>query len=196
MRTAITGLLALAAVVAAISVITTPTIHAQTVDSNSEFYEQSLPEAANMDAAPPETADETVAAESTGETIAAESTGETIDAESTGETIDAESTGETIDAGSPEQPAPEEQVELGTFMTTSYSLQGVMKGGDWTYYGAVAVDPRVIPLGSTIYIEDLGYFVAEDTGGAVKGDHIDIWLPSRGEALSYGVQYRRTWLVG
>lgn len=104
--------------------------------------------------------------------------------------------GEATAPDSQEVASPGNQVDLGTFMTTSYSLNGVMKGGDWTYYGAVAVDPSVIPLGSTIYIEDLGYFVAEDTGSAVRGDHIDIWLPTRYEALSYGVQYRRAWLVG
>jgi 3D (Asp-Asp-Asp) domain-containing protein len=88
-----------------------------------------------------------------------------------------------------------EAVDLGTVTTTAYSLRGPMKSGVNTHYGAVAVDPRVIPLGSILYIEDLGYFVAEDTGGAVRGSHIDIWLSTRYEALGYGIQYRRAWLI-
>ncbi len=96
----------------------------------------------------------------------------------------------------PEATEPPEPVDLGTVMTTAYSLRGPMKSGEYTHSGAVAVDPNVIPLGSTLYIEDLGYFVAEDTGIAVQGAHVDIWLPSYGEALSYGVQYRHAWLVG
>lgn len=50
----------------------------------------------------------------------------------------------------------------------------------------VAVDPKKIPLHSIIYIEDLGYFVAEDIGGGVKGDHIDIYLNTHKEAIQRG----------
>ena len=53
-------------------------------------------------------------------------------------------------------------------------------------WGVVAVDPRVIPLGSKIYIEDMGWFSAEDTGGKVKGNKIDIFYPTRKQALKFG----------
>ncbi|HEX2986592.1 MAG TPA: 3D domain-containing protein [Chloroflexota bacterium] len=102
----------------------------------------------------------------------------------------------TLDTSAPEAVQSQEPVDLGTVQTTAYSLRGAMKSGEYTYSGAVAVDPEVIPLGSTIYIEDLGYFVAEDTGSAVKGSHVDIWFPSYREAIQYGVQYRRAWLIG
>ncbi len=63
-------------------------------------------------------------------------------------------------------------------------------------YGVVAVDPKVIPLGSTVTIEGYeGFFVAEDTGGAIKGPALDIWLPDAKEAKRYGTQYRRVTVV-
>ena len=50
----------------------------------------------------------------------------------------------------------------------------------------VAVDPKVIPLHSIIYVEGLGTFVAEDIGGAVKGNHLDIYIDNHDKALSLG----------
>lgn len=55
--------------------------------------------------------------------------------------------------------------------------------------GVVAVDPRVIPLGSRVYVEGYGAAIAGDTGGAIKGNRIDVCFPTRSEALRWG---RRT----
>lgn len=52
----------------------------------------------------------------------------------------------------------------------------------------VAVDPEVIPLGSILYINGDRY-VAEDVGGSIDGNHIDIFFNDHGDALEYGVQY-------
>ncbi|MBP2025622.1 3D domain-containing protein [Peptoniphilus stercorisuis] len=58
--------------------------------------------------------------------------------------------------------------------------------------GAVAVDPRVIPLGSKLYIESAdgfpsyGYATAEDTGGAIKGNRIDLFYSTNSQALRFG----------
>ncbi len=53
-------------------------------------------------------------------------------------------------------------------------------------YGVVAVDPRVIPLGSMVYVEGYGFAIAADTGGAIKGNRIDLCYDSRRTALQFG----------
>ncbi|WP_394220111.1 ubiquitin-like domain-containing protein [Halobacillus trueperi] len=50
----------------------------------------------------------------------------------------------------------------------------------------VAVDPSVIPLGSRVWVEGYGYAIAGDTGGAINGNRIDLFVPSRSEALKFG----------
>lgn len=50
----------------------------------------------------------------------------------------------------------------------------------------IAVDPNVIPLGSKVYVEGYGYATAEDTGGAIKGNKIDVFIPSKDDALEWG----------
>jgi 3D (Asp-Asp-Asp) domain-containing protein len=80
---------------------------------------------------------------------------------------------------------------------TAYALVGHTRSGTWTRWGTVAVDPNVIPLGSKLMIEGFDeIFVAEDTGGGVKGNWVDIWFPSYWEAIQWGVQYRRITVLG
>ena len=50
----------------------------------------------------------------------------------------------------------------------------------------IAVDPEVIPLGSDVWVEGWGWMVAEDTGGAIKGEIIDIFMDERQDALDWG----------
>lgn len=50
----------------------------------------------------------------------------------------------------------------------------------------IAVDPTVIPLGSTVWVEGYGTAIAGDTGGAIKGNKIDVFIPSRDAALQWG----------
>lgn len=52
----------------------------------------------------------------------------------------------------------------------------------------IAVDPRVIPLGTKVYVEGYGYAVAADTGGAIKGHKIDLHVPTESQANQWGVQ--------
>lgn len=59
----------------------------------------------------------------------------------------------------------------------------------------VAVDPSVIPLGSKLYIDGYGYAIAADTGGAIKGNIIDIYLDSESECLTWGRQNRQVTIV-
>jgi 3D (Asp-Asp-Asp) domain-containing protein len=52
----------------------------------------------------------------------------------------------------------------------------------------IAVDPRVIPLGSKVHIEGMGTFIAEDTGGLIKGHIIDIFMNTEQECINWGRQ--------
>ncbi|MGO8670499.1 MAG: 3D domain-containing protein [Capsulimonadaceae bacterium] len=62
-------------------------------------------------------------------------------------------------------------------------------------YGVVAVDPRVIPLGTRLYIEGYGYAVAGDTGGAIKGHRIDLGHTTYREASAVGRRHVRVWIL-
>src|SRR5699024_3732313 len=52
----------------------------------------------------------------------------------------------------------------------------------------LAVDPSVIPLGTEVYVEGYGYATAADVGGAIKGNKIDVHVPTKAEANSWGVK--------
>lgn len=54
----------------------------------------------------------------------------------------------------------------------------------------VAVDPKLIPYGSSVWIERLGWFTAEDCGGAIKGYRLDVLTATEREAFEYGKQDR------
>lgn len=69
---------------------------------------------------------------------------------------------------------------------------GITATGTKAAYGTVAVDPRVIPLGSKLYIETsdgsfvYGFATAEDTGGAIKGNKVDLFFPSNADCMNFG----------
>lgn len=52
----------------------------------------------------------------------------------------------------------------------------------------IAVDPSVIPLGSKVWVEGYGYAIAGDTGGAIKGNRIDVFIPDRSKVSNWGVK--------
>lgn len=52
----------------------------------------------------------------------------------------------------------------------------------------IAVDPSVIPLGKKVWVEGYGVAIAGDTGGAIKGNRIDVLMPTRADALAWGRQ--------
>ena len=69
---------------------------------------------------------------------------------------------------------------------------GITASGTHVKPGTVAVDPKVIPLGTKLYIEsmdswpDYGYAVAEDKGSAIKGNKIDLFMESRSQCMQFG----------
>jgi uncharacterized protein YabE (DUF348 family)/3D (Asp-Asp-Asp) domain-containing protein len=66
---------------------------------------------------------------------------------------------------------------------------GITASGMRARYGVVAVDPQVIPFHTRLYVPGYGYAVAADTGGAIKGNRIDLFYPTYDEAIRWG---RRT----
>ncbi|MBI4733746.1 MAG: 3D domain-containing protein [Rubrobacteridae bacterium] len=62
--------------------------------------------------------------------------------------------------------------------------------------GVVAVDPRVIPLGTRLYIEGYGEAIAADTGGAIKGNRIDLCYNTPGECFKFGRQTVKVHVLG
>jgi len=86
---------------------------------------------------------------------------------------------------------PPEQAWTNQAKITSYCLNGLTRSETRTREGIIATDPNTIPLGSVVEIEGLGEdFVAEDTGTAIKGWHIDVWKPSCRDAIEFGRQQR------
>ncbi|KNF09814.1 3D domain-containing protein [Gottschalkia purinilytica] len=78
---------------------------------------------------------------------------------------------------------------------------GLTASGTQVRPGVVAVDPKVIPLGSKLYVEyadgsgAYGYAVAEDTGGAIKGNRIDLFFSSRAQALAFGIKQVKVYIL-
>ena len=74
--------------------------------------------------------------------------------------------------------------------------------GSKTGFGIVAVDPRVIPLGTKLYITSAdgsyvyGYCVAGDTGGAIKGNRVDLFLGSESECREFGRRPMQVYILG
>ena len=60
----------------------------------------------------------------------------------------------------------------------------------------IAVDPKVIPYGSIVYIQDYGLYVAEDCGGAIKQNRIDVFTASPSKAIQMGHKVAQVWLIG
>ena len=65
---------------------------------------------------------------------------------------------------------------------------GITASGTTAKKGVIAVDPNVIPLGTKVYIPGYGVAVAQDTGGAIKGNRIDVCYATKGEAFAWGVR--------
>ena len=98
---------------------------------------------------------------------------------------------------------PEETLQsLGQFKFTAYCAcekccgksDGITKTGTKATEGrTIAVDPNMIPLGSEVIIDGQKY-IAEDVGGAIKGNRIDVYFESHQKALEFGVQHKEVFI--
>lgn len=82
-----------------------------------------------------------------------------------------------------------ERVRVLEMEATAYSSEETdsrTATGRATGFGVVAVDPKVIPLGTKLYIEGYGFAVAGDTGGAIKGMKIDLGMRNLAECRKFG----------
>ncbi|NCU28676.1 MAG: hypothetical protein EOM85_03350 [Candidatus Moranbacteria bacterium] len=93
--------------------------------------------------------------------------------------------------------------DLGNFTATHYcscakccgtETGKTATGTQATAERTIAVDPEIIPLGSKVIINNKIY-IAEDTGGAIKGNRIDIYCESHQEALELGVKKVKVYLI-
>lgn len=76
---------------------------------------------------------------------------------------------------------------VATAYTASCSgCSGITASGRPAGHGIVAVDPRVIPLGTHLFIPGYGHAFAGDTGGAIHGNRIDLGFDSHRDALTFG----------
>ena len=88
-----------------------------------------------------------------------------------------------------------------TVSATAYCQSGTTASGEQTRPGIVAADPRVIPLGTRLHIHglrqpDTVVYKVSDTGSAVKGREIDIYMPSCRDAIQFGRQRLQVRMVG
>lgn len=84
----------------------------------------------------------------------------------------------------------------GSFTATAYCLRGRTAMGHGVRRGIIAADPRVLRLGSRVNLGAGAYsgqYLVSDTGGKIKGNKIDIWVPNCAEARRFG---RRTVQIG
>ena len=78
---------------------------------------------------------------------------------------------------------------IGSFSATAYCLKGRTASGAGVRRGIVAADPRILPLGTRINLNAGAYsgsYIVADTGGAIKGRKLDIWVANCSEAIRFG----------
>jgi 3D (Asp-Asp-Asp) domain-containing protein len=98
---------------------------------------------------------------------------------------------ETASSDTPENKAVKSTSisKASAYKATAYCLKGRTANGGGVRRGIVAADPRVLPLGTRIQITAgawSGTYTVTDTGGAVKGRILDLWVPSCSEAMRFG----------
>jgi len=136
--------------------------------------------------------------------------------EAISETILKEATPTTVTVGTKVKPKATKQGRTFSYKrkitvkATAYDTS-LEENGGWTKtamgltpgYGIVAVDPRVIPLGTKLYIESpddgqswtYGYCIGGDTGGAIKGNRVDLCYNTQAECVRFGVRSATVYIL-
>ncbi len=147
--------------------------------------------------------------------------GRLLSSETVDERIVEEPVDEIIEKGTKEQEytiasrgtfaGKREIIMVATAYDLSYESTGKKPGDKWygitasgtqARPGVVAVDPNVIPLGTKVYVEsldgtkDYGYAIAEDTGGAIKGNKIDLFMENAKQVKSFGRRKVKVYIIG
>ena len=73
---------------------------------------------------------------------------------------------------------------------------GVTASGAYAGHGTIAADTSRYPFGTIMYVPGYGYGRVEDRGGAIQGDHIDLFFRTHREALRWGRQHRKVTVYG
>src|SRR6476620_3488082 len=77
-------------------------------------------------------------------------------------------------------------------LLTSYCLRGTTRRGRYVRPGIIAADPRFFPLSRYVELyvgrKYYGRFLVDDTGRKIKGNHIDVWLPSCSDSRKFGAR--------
>lgn len=80
--------------------------------------------------------------------------------------------------------------------TTAYTHTGnPTASGVMPKRGMVAVDPSIIPMGTKMYIEGYGYAVAEDTGGLIQGNILDLFMDTEQECVEWGRKTVKIYII-
>ena len=96
-------------------------------------------------------------------------------------------------------------IDVMTCSATAYTCEGYVGhtySGTLARVGAIAVDPTVIPLGTKMYVVSndgqyvYGYCVAEDIGGGIKGNKIDLYFDTYAECWDFGVRMCTVYILG
>ncbi|APH17096.1 3D domain protein [Clostridium sporogenes] len=108
------------------------------------------------------------------------------------------SNGETLSRGESNSTAYSKVMVM---EATAYAGDGITASGNGTSrnpngYSTIAVDPRVIRIGTRVYVEGYGYAIAHDTGGAIKGNRIDLFMNSEAECNSWGRRTVKVYIIG
>lgn len=120
-------------------------------------------------------------------------------------TVEAEAEPEPVNEEEPAAEDEEELVYAGNYKLTFYcpcelccgpNARGITASGTVATEGrTVSADVTKLPLGTRIYIEDMGEYVVEDTGSAIQGNILDVYLNSHEECLQRGFIYKDVYII-